>query len=93
MSSPSSIISLGLGAWGSASLVVTMGLGVGIASKIPPALRKYNVTTEARIEALRFEQRRFSIAAEVRIEALQFEQRYVIISLENKLIEVRNDIH
>lgn len=29
MASPSSVISLGLGSWGSQSLVVTLGLGVG----------------------------------------------------------------
>ena len=37
MSSPSSVLSQGFGSWGSASLVVTLGFGSGVAAVIDSA--------------------------------------------------------
>lgn len=42
MGSPSSIITLGLGAWGSPSLIVTSGFGIGAAVDVVSLIRVSN---------------------------------------------------
>lgn len=68
MASPSSIISVGIGSWGSIADIVRLGYGLSVAAvgNPPPSVRVFDVRAEARRIAIAAEDRFYNVRAENR---------------------------